>query len=146
MRYAKLSCTEFYCYLQQCHSIDLFSVCSQNEENRASLGLSWVYRKVQNFFSILYFFINLVYNESLYYCNSCLLEQISYLGKFWFLRYGPKCSWPIRLWDFSINCRTLKLAASDKEINGINYLLVCPSNSFLRNGSIGFSDFWHNGR
>ena len=26
MRYAKLSCTEFYsCYLQQCHSIDLFS-------------------------------------------------------------------------------------------------------------------------
>ena len=26
MRYAKLSCTEFYpCNLQQCHSIDLFS-------------------------------------------------------------------------------------------------------------------------
>ena len=26
MRYAKTSCTEFYpCYLQQCHSIDLFS-------------------------------------------------------------------------------------------------------------------------
>ena len=26
MRYAKQSCTEFYpCYLQQCHSIDLFS-------------------------------------------------------------------------------------------------------------------------
>ena len=26
MRYAKLSCIEFYsCYLQQCHSIDLFS-------------------------------------------------------------------------------------------------------------------------
>ena len=26
MRYAKLSCTEFYsCYLQQCHSVDLFS-------------------------------------------------------------------------------------------------------------------------
>ena len=26
MWYAKLSCTEFYpCYLQQCHSIDLFS-------------------------------------------------------------------------------------------------------------------------
>ena len=105
-----------------------------------------VFEKVQSFFSALYFFINLVYNESLYYCNSCIFEQISYLRKFWFLRYGPKCSWPIRLWDFSINCRTLKLAASDKEINGINYLLVCPSNSFLRNGSIGFSDFWHNGR
>ena len=75
-----------------------------------------------------------------------LLEQISYLGKFWFLRYGPKCSWPIRLQDFSINRRTLKLAVSHKEINEINWFLVCPSNSFLRNGSLGFSDFWHNGR
>ena len=42
------------------------------------------------FFSVLYFFISLVYNESLYYCNSCMLEQISYFGKFWFLRYGPR--------------------------------------------------------
>ena len=88
----------------------------------------------------------MIYNESLYYCNSFMLEQTSYLGKFWFLRYGPKCSWPIRLQDFSINCRTLKLAVSHKEINEINWFLVCPSNSFLRNGSLGFSDFWHNGR
>ena len=88
----------------------------------------------------------MVYNESLYYCNSFLLEQISYLGKFWFLRYGPKCSWPIRLQDFSINRRTLKLAVSHKEINGINWFLVCHSNSFLRNGPLGFSNFWHNGR
>ena len=105
-----------------------------------------MYRKVQFFFLVLYFFISVVYNESLYYCNSCMLEQISYLGKFWFLRYGPKCSWPIRLQDFSINRRTLKLAVSHKEINEINWFLVCPSNSFLRNGSLGFSDFWHNGR
>ena len=118
----------------------------QNGENRPSPGFFECIGKFSFFFLVLYFLISLVYNESLYYCNSYMLEQISYLGKFWFLRYGPKCSWPIRLWDFSINCRTLKLAASDKEINGINYLLVCPSNSFLRNGSIGFSDFWHNGR
>ena len=98
------------------------------------------------FFLSSLFFISVVYNESLYYCNSCMLEQISYLGKFWFLRYGPKCSWPIRLQDFSINRRTLKLAVSHKEINEINWFLVCPSNSFLRNGSLGFSDFWHNGR
>ena len=71
------------------------------------------------FFSVLYFFINLVYNESLYYCNCCMLEQISYLGKFWFLRYGPKCSWASRLWDFSINRKTLKLAVSREEINYI---------------------------
>ena len=41
--------------------------------------------------------------------------------------------------------RTLNLAVSHKEINGINRFLMCPSNIFLRNGS-GFSDFWHNGR
>ena len=104
-----------------------------------------MYRKVY-FFSDLHFFINLVYNESLYYCNSCMFEQISYLRKFWFLRYGPKCSWPVRLQDFSINRRTLKLPVSHKEINEINWLLVCSSNSFLRNGSLGFSDFWHIGR
>ena len=105
-----------------------------------------MYRKVQFFSQFFIFFINLVYNESLYYCNSCMLEQISYLGKFWFLRYSPKCSWPIRLQDFSINRRTLKLAVSHKEINEMNCFLVCPCNSFLRNGSLGFSDFWRNGR
>ena len=101
-----------------------------------------------SFFAVLSFFflIKLVYNESLYYCNSCKLEQVSYLGKFWFLRYGPKCSWSLRLRDFSINRRTLKLAVSHKEINAINRSLVCPSNSSLRNISLGFSDFWHNGR
>ena len=104
-----------------------------------------MYRKVY-FFSDLHFFINLVYNESLYYCNSCMFEQISYLRKFWFLRYGPKCSWPVRLQDFSINRRTLKLPVSHKEINEINWLLVYSSNSFFRNGSLGFSDFWHIGR
>ena len=71
-----------------------------------------------------------------------MLEQISYLGKFWFLRYGPKCSWAIRLQNFSINRRTLELAVSHEEINGINWFLVCPPNS----GSLGFSDFLHNGR
>ena len=203
MSYAEVSYTEFNsCYLQQCHSIDLFSYrtpghgqkghvnkvcpsfCSevflelalqfflephmvlgahvvlcmtkpnflkkmfypQNGENRPSPGFFECIEKFRFFFLVLYFFISVVYNESLYYRNSFMLEQISYLGKFWFLRYDPKCSWPIRLQDFSINCRTLKLAVSHKEINEINWFLVCPSNSFLRNGSLGFSDFWHNGR
>ena len=103
-------------------------------------------RKVQFFFLVIYFFISVVYNESFYYCNSCMPEQMSYLGKFWFLTYGPKRSWPIRLQDFSINRRTLKMAVSHKEINEINWFLVRPSNSFLRNGLLGFSDFWRNGR
>ena len=42
----------------------------------------WMYRKVQFFFLILYFFISVVYNESFYYCNSFILEKTSYLGKF----------------------------------------------------------------
>ena len=120
--------------------------CLPNSKNWPSLGFFECIGKFSFFFSVLYFFINLVYNESLYYCNSCMLEQISYLGKFWFLRYGPKCSWPIRLQDFSINRRTLKLAVSHKEINEINWFLVYHSNSFLRNGLLGFSDFWHNDR
>ena len=33
----------------------------------------------------------------------CVPAQIPYLGKFWFLRYGPKCSQPIRLQDFLIS-------------------------------------------
>ena len=119
--------------------------CPKNGENRPSLGFSECTGKFF-FFSILYFFLNLVYNESLWYCNCCMLEQISYLGKFWFVRYGPKSSWAITLQDFSINWRILKLAVSHEKINGINCFLVCPSNSFLRNGSLGFTDFWHNGR
>ena len=95
-----------------------------------------MYRKVQFFSLVFYFVISVVY-ESLYYCNSFMLEHISYLEKFWFLRYGPKFSWPIRLQVFSIN---------HKEINEINWVLVCPSNSFLRNGTLVFSDFWHSGR
>ena len=42
------------------------------------------------FFSVLYFIISLVFNETFYYCNSSMLEQMSYFGKFWFLRHGPK--------------------------------------------------------
>ena len=53
---------------------------------------------------------------------------------------------------FSINRRThwlyltKKLAVSHKEINEINWFFVCLSNSFLRNGLLGFSDVLNNGR
>ena len=100
-----------------------------------------MYRKVLFFSQFFIFFTNLICKESLYYCNSCMLEQMSYLRKFWFLRYGPKCSWAVTLHDFSINHRTLKFALFHKEINEINWFLVCLSNSFHRNRSLGFSDF-----
>ena len=66
----------------------------------------------------------MVYNESLYYCNCCMLEQISYLGKFRCLRYSPKCFWAIRSWDFLINRRTLYLMKKLMEQTG--FWCVCP--------------------
>ena len=37
------------------------------------------------------------------YIICCVPAQIPYLEKFLFLRYGPKCSQPIRLQDLLIN-------------------------------------------
>ena len=157
MSYAKQHFIEFYpCYLQQCHSIDLFSYrtpghgqkghmnkvcpsfcsevfmefalqffsetqhgvrgpCSVVYDRKNVLSPKWgkqakpsvlcMYRKVQFFSQLFIFFISVVSDESLYYCYFFMLEQISYLVKFWFLSDGPKCSWPIRLQDFPIIAR-----------------------------------------
>ena len=67
-----------------------------------------------------------------------MLKKISYLGKFWFMSYGPNCSGPIRLQNFLIIRRTLKLAVSHEETNGINWYLVCP---FSRMASYDFLIF-----
>ena len=50
--------------------------------------------------------------------------QIPYLGKFWFLRYTPKCSQPIRLQDFLIN-------HISRKINEIALFLHADTNSQL---------------
>ena len=74
--------------------------CPQNLENGPKMG------QKQGFLNLLG---NLVIT---FYWIWCILEiyiicfvpaQIPYLGKFLFLRYGPKCSQPIRLQDFLIN-------------------------------------------
>ena len=44
------------------------------------------------------------------YIICCILAQIPYLGKIWFLRYGPKYSLPIRLQDFK---STISLEQND---------------------------------
>ena len=41
-------------------------------------------------FFFFFFFLYLNYKERLYIC--CILAQISYFRKIWFLGYGPKCS------------------------------------------------------
>ena len=51
------------------------------------------------------------------YIICCVPAQIPYLEKFLFLRYGPKCSQPIRLQDFLIN--------HISRINWWNSLIFC---------------------
>ena len=64
------------------------------------------------------------------YIICCVPAQISYLGKFWFMRYGPKYYQPIRLQDFLIN--------SISRTNQWNSLIKSGSNIFwvgmVRNG------------
>ena len=45
------------------------------------------------------FLQNLFYNKN----YSCAPAQIPYLGKFFFKRYWPKCTQPMRSQDFSTN-------------------------------------------
>ena len=140
MRYAKLSCIEFYsCYLQQCFSIDLFSYRNPGRGQKGLMNkvcpsfcskvflelalqfflelsmmlgpmcsCAWQMGKIGQAQGSLNVQGNLVidffsiWSIIKVYINCCMLEQISYLGKFWFLRYSPKCSWPIRLVNFQI--------------------------------------------
>ena len=74
---------------------------------------------------------------------SCYLQQWDSIDLFSYRTLGHGQNGQLQ--DFSINRRTLKLAVSYKEIDEINWFLVCPNN-FLRNGSLAFFDFGHNGR
>ena len=66
------------------------------------MGLKWARKR--------FFFLNLLENVIInffwfwsvtkIYIICSFLAQILYLIKIWFLRYGPKCFWPIRLQDF----------------------------------------------
>ena len=69
--------------------------CHQNGENRPSLAFFKCIERFSCFFFSIWSIIKV-------YINCCMPEQISYLVKLWFLRYEPKCSWPIRLQDFYI--------------------------------------------
>ena len=54
----------------------------------------WIYWKI---WSLIFFWI---WSIKKHYKIFCILAQIPYLGKICFLRYGPKCSRPIRLQYF----------------------------------------------
>ena len=67
------------------------------------IGVCLKWSKNKSFFcfrkTVFLFFLDLVYNENLYYLIS-QLKSHTYLVNFWFLSFGLKCSWSIR-WQFS---------------------------------------------
>ena len=65
----------------------------QNEPDR----VFWMYRKIQ---LLIFWWILSIMKV---YINCCILEQISYFAKIWFLRHRPECSRPIILLDFQFN-------------------------------------------
>ena len=77
-------------------------VYPQNRENGQKRGQKRFFEFIENF---LNFTINLYWIRSI--TKTCIFcsvpAQIPFLRKFWFLRYGPKCSQPIRLQEFLIN-------------------------------------------
>ena len=55
MRYAKLSCTEFYsCYLQQCHSIGLFSYRTPGHGQKGHMNKDLLLRRFLGISSLVF--------------------------------------------------------------------------------------------
>ena len=87
--------------------------CLKNWGNGTKMG------QKQDFLNILKNFVaNFYWTCSIMkiYIICCVPEQIPYLGKFWFLRYGPKCSQPIRIFWSTI---------SPEQINEMAWFFAC---------------------
>ena len=80
-----------------CMAAKLFenNIFASKMGKRTTLGFFEFIEKFSYFFS--------VWSIMKVFVNCCLLGQISNFEKFWFLRYGPKSCWPIRLQDCKIN-------------------------------------------
>ena len=65
----------------------------ENEENGPKIGFFEFIGKFSHYFC-------LIWSIKKAYIICCIVAQILYFGKIWFLRYWSKCSQPIRLQDF----------------------------------------------
>ena len=74
--------------------------CHKNWENGPKMGQKQGFLDILKNFVVNFYWICSIMKIYIIYC---VPAQIPYLGKFWFLRYGPKWSQPIRLQDFLIN-------------------------------------------
>ena len=76
------------------------SFCPKNWENSPKIGQKHGFLNILKNLVISFYWICSIMKIFIIYC---VPAQIPYLKKFWFRRYGPKCSQPIRLLDFLIN-------------------------------------------
>ena len=67
------------------------------------MGPKWVNQGFFNLLESLVINFYWIWSIMKIYIICCFPAQIPFLGKFLFLRYGPKCSQPIRLQDYLIN-------------------------------------------
>ena len=79
MRYAKLSCTEFYsCYLQQCHSIVLFSYMTRGHGQKGHMTKVCLSFYSEGFLELpLQFFLELLFFFQLLYLESGFFPQLT---------------------------------------------------------------------
>ena len=68
--------------------------CPKNQENEPKMGQKQVFLNLFKHFLINFYWICAIMKI---YIISCVSAEIPYLGKFWFLRYRPNFSKPIRL-------------------------------------------------
>ena len=74
--------------------------CPKNWKNGPKAGQRQSFLNLLKNFAINFYWICSIMKINIICCDPA---QIPYLGKFLFLRYGPKYSQPVRLQDFLIN-------------------------------------------
>ena len=74
--------------------------CPQNWENGPKMGQKQGFLNLLEYFDINFYWIWSIMKIYIIYF---VPAQIPYFGKFLILRYGPRCSQPVRLQDFLIN-------------------------------------------
>ena len=82
--------------------------CPKNGENGWKVGQKWGFLIILENLVINFFWI---WSIKKVYIICCIFAQIPYLRKMWFLRYGSKYSWTIKLQDFL----TISLEETDEK-------------------------------
>ena len=133
MNYAKLSCIEFYCYLQQCLSIDLFSYRTPGLDQKGPMNEVCLSFCLEVFLELAFQFfleLSMVSGAHVVLCMTgpYFLKLMFCPPKIGFFKHTGTFSY-IGVGMVINGCahsghKTLKFAVSHEEINGINWFLV----------------------